>query len=360
MESSSQPLPKYMKALVKESATESYIYKDVLVPQPGQGELLVKVKKVAICGSDITLYKWGEIAKTIAAIPFTPGHETVGEIVQLGSDVPQEYQIGKRICVENHYYCGHCYQCMHGQPHICQNLNQFGHGKGTPYGGCSEYTIVPAKYAYLLQTDLDDSKAAILEPCGVAHQALDAINPIGEDILIQGCGPIGLFAIGLAKVMGATKIIACDIVDAKLKVASQVGADVTVNCKTQNLKEIIMQETSNNGIGRLLDATGVVPMINNCFSLLRKGGSIVLVGLPKEPLHIEDPLPNVVFKSLTLKTVHGRRIFKDWIEPERFLKENKVNTDPIITHDFPMSQFEEAFATLMSGAGCKILMTPGK
>lgn len=349
-----------MKALVKAKPGKSYEYKDVPVPQPGQGELLIKVNKVAICGSDITLYQWGEVAKTIAAIPFTPGHEAVGEIVAIGPDVPPEFKIGNRICVENHFYCGHCYQCTHGEPHICQNLSQYGHGKGTIYGGCSEYSIVPARYAYLLKTNLDDSKAVILEPCGVAHQALDSIHPKGEDILIQGCGPIGMFAIAIAKIMGATKIIVCDIIDAKLEAAKQVGADVVINTKTQNLREIVMKETDGNGVGRLLDATGFAPLINTCFTLLRKGGAVVLVGLPKDPIHIEDPLPNVVFKSLTLKTVHGRRIFKDWEETERMMSENLINTGPIITHDFPLSKFEEAFSTLMSGAGCKILVTPGK
>jgi threonine dehydrogenase-like Zn-dependent dehydrogenase len=152
-----------MKALMKESPIASYIYKNLPVPQPKEGELLIKVNKVAICGSDITLYQWGEVAKTIACIPFVPGHEAVGEIIAVGPNTPLEYEIGKRVCVENHYYCGKCYQCTHDEPHICQNLNQFGHGKGTPFGGCSEYTIVPAKYAYLLRTNLEDSKAVLLE-----------------------------------------------------------------------------------------------------------------------------------------------------------------------------------------------------
>eukprot|EP00731_Ephydatia_muelleri_P015719 Em0009g143a len=314
--------PVAMKALVKEHPGASYVYKDVPVPTPEGDELLVKVGKVALCGSDIALYQWGEVAQKIARIPFTPGHEMVGEIVEAGPLAPKEYAVGKRVCVENHFYCGGCYQCTHDLRHICQRMSQFGHGKGTIYGGCSEYTIIPARYAYLLTTDLDDAKAAILEPCGVAHQALEEICPKGEDILIQGCGPVGLLAIGVARAMGATKIIAADIVEGRLEVAKQLGADVVINCKTQNLRDEVMKETEGNGVGRLMEASGAIALINNCFSLLRKGGQVVLVGLPKSPIHIERPLEDVLFKSLTLKTIHGRKIFHTWVESERLVATN--------------------------------------
>jgi 2-desacetyl-2-hydroxyethyl bacteriochlorophyllide A dehydrogenase len=348
-----------MKALVKESAGTSYEYKDVPVPVPRGDELLVRVGKVALCGSDIALYQWNNVAQAIAKVPFTPGHEMVGEIVGVGDDVGEQFSVGGRVCVENHFFCGHCYQCTHDQRHICQNLNQFGHGKGTVYGGCSEYTIIPSRYAYLLTTDLDDARAAILEPCGVAHQALEEINPKGEDILIQGCGPVGLLAIGLAKVMGATKIIAADIVESRLESAQKLGAHVTVNCSAHSLRDAVMRETSGNGVGRLVEATGASVMVNNCFSLLRKGGHVALIGLPKEPIHIDRPLEDVIFKSLTLKTVHGRKIFHTWQEIERIMHRNLLKTEPLITHDFPMSQYQEAFRVLMSGEGCKVLITPG-
>lgn len=177
-------IPKVMKALIKEEEATSYQYKQVPVPLPEEGDLLVKVRKVALCGSDISLYQWNEVAKVVAKVPFSPGHEMVGEIVAVGPNVSSDYAIGKRVCVENHFYCGDCYQCKHDQRHICQRLNQFGHGKGTIHGGCSEYTIIPARYAYLLNTDITDSQAAVLEPFGVAHQALEEIEPNNETVLI--------------------------------------------------------------------------------------------------------------------------------------------------------------------------------
>ncbi|XP_065912483.1 L-threonine 3-dehydrogenase-like isoform X2 [Dysidea avara] len=304
------------------------------------------------------LFLISSVAKVVAKVPFTPGHEMVGEIVAVGSNVPPEYAIGKRVCVENHFYCGECFQCKHDERHICQRLNQFGHGKGTIYGGCSEYTIIPARYAYLLRTNITDGQAAVLEPFGVAHQALESIDPNGESILIIGCGPVGLLATGIAKAMGSTKIIVTDIIKSKLETAKLMGATVTINGTQENLKEVVMRETNGDGVGRIVDASGAASIVNNCFSMLRKGGKVVLIGLLKAPLHVENPLQNIVFKSITLKTVHGRKIFHSWEESERLVSENRVNIDLLISHDIVMSKFEEAFKILMNGEGCKILLSP--
>ncbi|XP_065912484.1 L-threonine 3-dehydrogenase-like [Dysidea avara] len=353
-------LPSTMKALVKEQEGPSYQYKDVPVPSPGDGDLLVKVRKVALCGSDINVYKWNDIARILASVPLTPGHEMVGEVVAVGPNVPPEYAIGKRVCVENHFYCGECFQCTHDEKHICQNLNQFGYGRGTIHGGCSEYTIIPARYAYLLKSNITDAQASILEPIGVAHQALEEIDPNGETVLVMGCGPIGLLSVGIAKAMGATKVIASDVVASKLETAQIMGADVVIDSTKENLQDTVMKETNCDGIGCIVDASGAPSAVNNCFTMLRKGGKVVLIGLLKGTLHVENPLQNIVFKSITLKTVHGRKIFHSWEESEKMVFERAISVDPVITHDFPMSRFEEAFHVLMSGEGIKIIMTPDK
>eukprot|EP00118_Oscarella_pearsei_P009889 m.58176 g.58176 ORF g.58176 m.58176 type:complete len:357 (+) comp34797_c0_seq1:572-1642(+) len=351
-------IPKTMKALVKTAETESYEWQEIPVPEPQKGELLVKVTRASICGSDIALYKWNEVAKVIATVPFTPGHECVGQIVVAGPGCPPQYKIGKRVCCENHYYCGDCYQCNHDMRHICQNMKQYGHGRGTIHGGCSQYTIIPAAYAYLLKTDIDDDKACLLEPFGVAHQAMEALHPEGDTVLVQGCGPVGLFAIGISKAMGASKILAVDVFDEKLQTAKKFGADVVINGKKEDLKEAVKRETNGDGIGRLVEATGAPPMVNNSFSLLRKGGRIVLIGLPRAPLHVENVLTDVIFRAITIKTVHGRKIFSSWEKSEELISNEKVDVTPAITHHFPMSQFEKAFETLFSGSGCKIMLDP--
>ncbi|XP_031574222.1 uncharacterized protein LOC116308013 [Actinia tenebrosa] len=348
------------KVLIKETEREGYEYKEMPIPEPGKGELLVKVLLASICGSDIALYKWNEIAKAIATLPFIPGHECVGEVMKVGSGCGDEYTVGQRVCCENHFYCGKCYQCLHDQRHICQNLNQYGHGRGTIYGGCSQYTIIPARYAYILKTDIESKKACLLEPFGVAHHAMEALKPSGESVLVLGCGPIGLLAIGIAKAMGAAKIIATDIIEYRLDKAKQMGADVVVNCKREGLKEIVFRETSEDGVGRVIECSGAAPLLNSSFSFLRKGGRIVLVGLPKQPLHIENVLRDIVFKSITMKTVHGRKIFSTWEKSEQLIYENKVDVLPLITHEIPMSRFEEAFQLLFNAQGCKILLDPQK
>ncbi|KAK3747926.1 hypothetical protein QZH41_008847 [Actinostola sp. cb2023] len=307
-----------MKVLIKEEETAGYIYKDMPIPEPCEGELLVKVLMSSICGSDIALYKWNQVAKAIATLPFIPGHECVGEVVKVGPGCGNDFQVGLRVCCENHFFCGrmwtHC-----------------------------------------------------------------------------------LLAVGIAKAMGAGKIfnirgafclsnrIATDINQDRLGKAKQMGADVLVNGLMENLKEIettiipapftwefpqgfyskllrnvplVFRETLGDGVGRVIECSGAAVMVNNSFSFLRKGGRIVLVGIPKEPLHVENVLSDILFKSITMKTVHGRKIFSTWEKSEQLIHQNKVDVTPLITHELPMSKYEQAFQLLFKGEGCKILMNP--
>lgn len=347
-----------MKCLMKQKPAASYDLIDMEIPTPKEGELLVKIVKSSICGSDIALYNWNEVAQTIAKVPFIPGHESVGEIVEVGAGCGEEYKIGLNVCCENHFYCGECYQCLHDQRHICQNLSQYGHGKGTIHGGFSQFSIIPARYAYILKTNIDLELACLLEPFGVSHQGVEKLEPKDETVLVQGCGPIGLYAVGLCKYFGASKIIATDIIDERLELARQLGADILINGMKENLQERVMAETNGDGVGRLLEASGAQPLVNDCFQMLRKGGTVVLVGIAKKPLHIENVGRDILFKSLTLHTVHGRTIFHTWEECEKILAEKKVDIKATISHRYSMSNWDKAFATLLSGKCCKIMIDP--
>lgn len=349
-------IPAKMWTLVKTSESESYSLCEVAVPEPVEGEVLVRVELVGICGSDIALYKWNNVARTIATVPFTPGHESSAIVVKCGpgADLP----LGQRISVENHYFCGECYQCTHDRRDICQNLGQQGHGRKTKHGACSQFTIVPAKYCYSVHKELTADHTALMEPLGVSHNAIENLEVKGECVLIIGCGPVGVLATGVAKALGAESVIAIDIDDEKLKLAKLMGADTVINTKSQDLKQSIMELTSGNGIGRICECSGAPVMVNSMWKLLRKGGKVVMVGLPNAPLHVDDVLPDIVFKSLQLRTIHGRRIFHTWKEAERLILEGLVDPRLIVSHRFPMSKFEEAFAMLMSGKSCKILIDP--
>lgn len=351
-------LPTTMKALVKTSEGKSFEYKDVPVPVPQNDEVLIKVDAMSVCGSDINLYNWNDVARVIASVPFTPGHECAGTVVKCGPQA--SIPLGSKVGVENHYYCGSCYQCTHDEREICKNMGQFGHGKKTPYGGAAEYTIVPAKFLYTLKRDLSPDEIAMLEPLGVAHNATERLSIKGEDVLVIGCGAVGLLVQAVSKAMGANRVIAADIDNARLDLAKSLGADVIVNTKDKDLKEFVMEFTNTDGMGRICECSGAPIMVNASFSMLRKGGHMVFVGLPQKPLHVENVLQDVVFKALTLKTVHGRRIYHTWEETENLVADGKVDVNRMISHRFPMSKFEEAFDVLFSGKACKIVLYPSQ
>ncbi|XP_042859715.1 L-threonine 3-dehydrogenase-like [Penaeus japonicus] len=350
-------VPSQMKCLLKQTGKEGYDLVTTPVPKAGPGDVIIKVDKVSICGSDINLWKWNDVAQVIAKLPFIPGHETTGVVVEVGVDVT-EVSLGQRVAVENHFYCGSCYQCKEARGDICQRMDQYGHGRGTDQGGCSQFSRVPARYCYVLTRDLTPDQAVILEPMGVAHNAVDNIDVKGEDVLVLGCGPVGLFAIAVAKALGARAIYGVDVLPARLELATQMGATRVINGAKEDIKSTIMSLSDKNGVGRVVEASGSASLLNQSFSWLRKGGQMVLIGLPKSPLHVEDVLNDIIFKSLTLKTVHGRRIFRTWRECERLLADGLVDAAPLISHRLPMSQFEQAFQELLSGSACKILLDP--
>ena len=350
-----------MQSLTKQVEDVGFEYVTMSIPEPSADEVLLEVKKVALCGSDINLYKWNATAKVIASLPFTPGHEAVGVVVKTGSNI-KDLGVGDRVCVENHFYCGACFQCQENRGDICADLSQYGHGKGTVHGGCSQFSIVPAKYCYKLAYNISDNDAALLEPMGVAHNAIERLEVENEDVIVIGCGPVGLFAVACAKALGAKHILAADILPGRLELAKTMGADIVINSidGSESVKKEVMKFTKGVGIGRICEASGAVSMLNGCFSYLRKGGRISILGLPKQPLHVENVLQDIVFKSLTITTVHGRRIFHTWKECEKLVAEKKVNPSLLISHDLPMSQYIDAFDALLSGNSCKVVMNPGQ
>jgi len=357
---SAQVNPDKMKALLKSKAQQSYEYVDVDVPIPKENELLVRMEMVAICGSDIPLYKWDATGQKIASIPFIPGHECVGEIFKLGPGVT-EFSVGDRVCSETHLPCHKCYQCTHDLQHICQEMGLFGHGKKTIYGGCAQYAIMRTDAVYKLKTRMNADLAVLLEPFGVSHHAIEEVDLQAADILITGAGPIGLYCIAIAKALGSKKIMCIDIAEIRLQKARELGAHVAINTSGKDvawIKQRILEVTEGNGASCLIECTGAPPIVNAMFSFIRKGGRMVLVGVPKAPLHVEDVINDLHWKSFSLKSIHGRKMFHTWEQSEQLLASGQVNIDGTVSHVFPMSQFEKAFEVLFAGEGCKILIDP--
>ena len=355
-----QQLPSTMNALIKETPEVGFTLKSVPLPVPGDKDLLLRVIYSSLCGSDINLYKWNALAQKVARIPFITGHEAVGEVVAKGKDADSKFTLGTRVAVENHFYCGDCFQCKRGEFHICQNMRQYGHGKGTEQGGCSEYSVVADRYAYKLEYDVTDEQACLLEPTGVAHQAIEAIQPAGEITMVIGCGPIGLLACSFAKLFDAKLVIATDIQEERLDRAKEMGADYVLNPNSEDFITAINSITEGNGVGVVVEASGVPAMLTSAFDLLRRGGKIVVIGLPKSDIVIHDPITNFLMKGLTVKSVYGRKIFHTWKESEKAIAEKKVNPELLVTHKIPLTRYQEAYELLCSGKAMKILLDPSK
>ena len=344
-----------MNAVVKALPEAGYEYAEVPAPTPTRDEVLLRIRKAAICGTDILIYKWGELAaKIVGELPFIPGHECVADVTAVGGDVKNVVP-GDRVCAETHIPCERCYQCTHGMRHICKDLVLFGHQTN----GCfADYAVIPARAVYRLQTDLSDDRACLLEPFGVSLRGVEEAGVAGETLVVTGCGPIGVFAIAIARHMGVRRIIAVEPSARRRELAVQMGADVVVDPSAADLRGTVLEETSGDGAGCVIECSGAPTVIGEVFSFLRKGGTIVQLGNPKGPVHIENVMSDFMQKELTLKTLHGRRMFETWETAEELLAKRKVDIGPAITHTFPMSRINEAIAPILAGEACKVELDP--
>ncbi len=344
-----------MMAVVKARPEPGYDYTSVPRPQPKPDEVLVRIERAAICGTDILLYKWDPLAQSlIKELPFIPGHECCAEVMEVGAAV-RSISPGATVCAETHIPCGGCYQCTHGLPHICKNLVLFGHH----VNGCfAEYAVVPAKAVYCLTTGLPAETACLLEPFGVSLRGVQEAAPEGKALLVNGCGPIGLFAIAIAVRSGAARIIAAEVNPHRLKLAETMGAHVTVDARQADVRQAVLDQTGGDGAGCVIEASGAVGAVATCLSCLRKGGRIVILGNPKGPVEIRDVMPDLMHKELTLRTLHGRRMYETWEQVEALLADGIVDIAPVLTHTFPMGRIAEAMAAILSGEACKVELDP--
>ncbi len=343
-----------MMAIAKTRREPGYDYGEFPVPTPGPDQVLLRVERAAICGTDILLYKWDPVVHSLVDhMPFIPGHECAGEIVAVGAEV-RGIAVGDRACAETHIACGHCYQCTHGAPHICRNLILFGHQVDGCFAG---YAVIPAGSVYVLRSDLPSELACMLEPFGVSLRGVQAAQCTGETLLVNGCGPIGLFAIAAAG-QAAARIIAAEVNPVRIALARRMGADVVVNAAEADLREAVLDETGGDGAGCVIEASGAPGAVSACLGCLRKGGRIVVLGNPKAPVEIADVMRDFMHKELTLQTLHGRRMYETWHESESLLTEARTDIRPAITHTFPMSRIDEAMHAILDGEACKVALTP--
>lgn len=343
-----------MIAVVKQKRGVGAQLDEVEIPQLGPEDVLVKVKATAVCGTDLHIYEWSTWAQNAGIKPpLIMGHEFSGEIVEVGKAVT-DLKPGDYIAGETHIPCGKCYQCKNGQQHICANLTLY----GIHTDGCfAQYTKIPAICARKIPSSIPFEIGAVLEPLGTALRTSLEVRVSGRNVAVIGCGPIGLFAVASSKAMGASNIIATDVVDERLQLSEKVGADVSLNPMETDIVEEILNMTKGVGVDAFIDASGNVEAINQGFKYLRKGGEVGLIGLPSTPIEINLG-PDVVFKEAKIIGIHGREMFTTWTKMENMLDKGLLQIDPIISHVKPLSKFAEAFELLKTGKGCKVILNP--
>jgi len=343
-----------MKAIVKENTGKGAIIKDVEMPVLEDGEVLIKIKAAAICGTDLHIYNWNSWAQsTNIKLPKILGHECSAEVVEVGQGV-KTLKIGDYVACETHIPCGQCYQCKNGEQHICQNLAMF----SIHTNGCfAEYAKIPAKCAVKIPKTIHPYIGAVLEPLGTAVRANVEIQSSGRNIAVIGCGPIGLMAVSVAKAFGAANIFAVDINDYRLEIAKKVGATEVINSSEVNSAEKILELTHGVGVDAFIDASGNTFAILDGFKGLRKGGSAALIGLPSKPLEI-DLVSQVIFKEAKIIGIHGRKMYDTWTVMSNLLDKGLLNIDPIITHVLKLEEFEKGFDIAEQGMGGKVILIP--
>ncbi|MGE5612772.1 MAG: L-threonine 3-dehydrogenase [Bacillota bacterium] len=343
-----------MKGLIKSKPEPGAEYReDLPIPQIGPDDVLVKVKRTAICGTDIHIYDWTEYAKQRLKPPMVFGHEFSGEIVEVGSHV-QNFKAGDRVAGETHIPCNNCIQCRTGNQHICESMKIL--GVHTP-GSFAEYISVPVDCVWKIDDDIDDNIGAMLEPMGVAVHGILSGEIGGKSCVIYGCGPIGLMGVGAASACGASPIFAIDIFDDKLDIAKKMGATTVINAKKEDVHQIIMKATHGRGVDVVVDFTGVASAIQEGFKLLKKGGRFTFVGLPSGsvPLDLSEA---IIYKEAKVNGITGRLMYETWYQCTEMLKSKRIDITPVIGGIYPLSEFNRAFEDLKNGCPGKMIFIP--
>ena len=343
-----------MQAVVKTAESPGVTQRRVPIPDAGPEEVLIRVKASAVCGTDLHIAQWNPWAQRAGIrVPLVLGHEFCGEVVAVGSQV-RALKPGDYVAGETHLPCGACYQCRHGLQHICQNLKLFGLHRD----GCfAEYTTIPGACAYRLPSTIPPRVGAMLEPLGTSLRAVLELHVAGSSVVVVGCGPIGLFAVASAKALGASRIIGLDVREERLALANLVGCDVALDARESGAVERILDATSGVGADAIVEASGSAAALEGAFQYLRKGGRCALVGLPSTPVRMNLG-PDVIFKEATIIGIHGREMFRTWTRMLELLTHGLLVVEPVITHEMPLHQAEEALALLEAGKGGKVILVP--
>ena len=338
-----------MKALIKERAEPGITMGELPVPTIGPNDVLIQIRKTAICGTDMHIFNWDPWAQRTIHVPMAIGHEYCGTIIEMGSEV-RGFAVGDRVSGEGHITCGHCRNCRAGRRHLCRNTV----GVGVNRQGCfAEYLSLPAVNAFKLPDSISDDVASVLDPFGNAVHTALAFNMVGEDVLIAGAGPIGIMAVAVARFVGARHVVITDVNDYRLGLAEQMGATRVVNVTRESLDETMSGLSMQEGFDVGLEMSGNPLALREMLRTMHHGGSIAMLGIPPDETAID--WTQVIFKGLTIKGIYGREMFETWYKMASLLQSG-LSIAPVITHHFPVADYLDGFDTMGSGRSGKVIL----
>jgi threonine 3-dehydrogenase len=338
-----------MRALVKAKAEPGLWMERVPVPEIGPNDVLIKVKKSAICGTDVHIWNWDEWAQKTVPVPLVTGHEFVGTVAEVGSAV-SEYHVGQRVSGEGHIVCGHCRNCRAGRGHLCRNTR--GVGVQRP-GSFAEYVALPQHNVVPIPDDIPDEVAAIFDPLGNAVHTALSFDLVGEDVLVTGAGPIGIMGALVAQCVGARKVIITDVNPTRLALARKLGIHRAVDASKEKLAGIMREEGMTEGFDVGLEMSGNAGAFRDMIDAMNNGGRIAILGIA--PTGFEIDWNKVIFKMLTLKGIYGREMFETWYKMIA-LVQGSLDVSGLITHRIGIDDFREGFAAMKSGDAGKVVM----
>jgi threonine 3-dehydrogenase len=341
-----------MKALIKAKPEVGIWMGDTPEPEIGPNDLLVRIRKTAICGTDIHIYNWDDWSQRTIPVPMVVGHEFAGVVAEVGSAV-QGFKVGDRVSGEGHITCGYCRNCRAGKRHLCRNTK----GVGVNRTGCfAEYLSIPAFNAFKLPDSISDDLASIFDPYGnAAHTAL-SFDLVGEDVLITGAGPIGCMAAAICRHVGARHVVVTDVNPYRLELASKLGASRVVDVTKQKLRDVMKDLGMTEGFDVGLEMSGSQPAFQEMLTTMNNGGRIGLLGIPPKDTVID--WNDVIFKGLIIKGIYGREMFETWYKMSSMLQSG-LDIRPIVTHHFPIDDFQAGFDVMRSGKSGKVVLDWG-
>ncbi|WP_265497808.1 L-threonine 3-dehydrogenase [Providencia rustigianii] len=338
-----------MKALSKLKAEPGIWMTDVPKPELGHNDVMIKIRKTAICGTDVHIYNWDEWSQKTIPIPMVVGHEYIGEIVEIGQEV-KGFKIGDRVSGEGHITCGHCRNCRGGRTHLCRNTI----GVGVNRPGCfAEYLVIPAFNAFKIPDNIPDEIAAIFDPFGNAVHTALSFDLVGEDVLVSGAGPIGIMAAAVCRHVGARHVVITDVNDYRLELAKKMGVTRAVNVSRENLKDVMKELGMKEGFDVALEVSGAPPAFQTMLDTMNHGGRIALLGIP--PSSMATDWSQVIFKGLFIKGIYGREMFETWYKMATLIQSG-LDLSPIITHQFSIDDFQKGFDVMRSGQSGKVIL----